>query len=438
MNTSSPNRWLIAIAGIVMQIALGAVYAWSVFRIPLTQSYGWTVSQVTQVFELAIFVLGFAAFAGGLWMKRSGPRGIAVIAGVCYGLGWVLAGQAGSNLLQLTLSYGLLGGLGLGLGYIIPLATLIKWFPDKRGMITGLTVAGFGAGALITAPVAQRLIASFGVSETFTILGIAYFIMVSGSALFMKNPPDGYRPAGWNPPVKLQQQSSANDYTLGRALKTWQWYGLWSILFLNTVAGISIISQAAPLAQETTHVSAVAAAGLVGIISIANGSGRFLWAWFSDFIGRKRVFQVMMLTQVIVFFALSRVHSFGILAVLAFIVLLCYGGGFGTMPAFAADFFGPRNVGSIYGLMLTAWGFAGLFGPTLIAHVRQTTGYYTLALEMIAGIMLVSAVLPFVIRPPKMQKDGSTDGAVNKQNQVLNPTRSAPSFEASRIKSGDQ
>ena len=419
MNTSSPNRWLIAIAGIVMQIALGAVYAWSVFRIPLTQSYGWTVSQVTQVFELAIFVLGFAAFAGGLWMKRSGPRGIAVIAGICYGLGWVRAGQAGSNLLELTLSYGVLGGLGLGLGYIIPLATLIKWFPDKRGMITGLTVAGFGAGALITAPVAQRLIASFGVSETFTILGIAYFIMVSGSALFMKNPPDGYRPAGWNPPVKLQQQSSLNDYTLGRALRTWQWYGLWSILFLNTVAGISIISQAAPLAQETAHVSAVAAAGLVGIISIANGSGRFLWAWCSDFIGRKRVFQVMMLTQVVAFFLLSRVHSFGILVVLAFIVLLCYGGGFGTMPAFAADFFGPRNVGSIYGLMLTAWGFAGLFGPTLIAHVRQTTGYYTLALELIAGIMLVSAILPFVIRPPKVQSLESTDAIVNQSKRVL-------------------
>jgi OFA family oxalate/formate antiporter-like MFS transporter len=396
-----------------MQIALGAVYAWSVFRIPLTQSYGWTVSQVTQVFELAIFVLGFAAFAGGLWMKRSGPRGIAVIAGICYGLGWVMAGQARSNLLLLTLGYGVLGGLGLGLGYIIPLATLIKWFPDKRGMITGLTVAGFGAGALITAPVAQRLIASFGVSETFTFLGIAYFIMVSGSALFMKNPPDGYRPAGWNPPVKLQQQSSANDYTLSQALKTWQWYGLWSILFLNTVAGISIISQAAPLAQETTHVSVAVAAGLVGIISIANGGGRFLWAWCSDFIGRRRVFQVMMLTQVVVFFLLSRVHSFGGLAVLAFVVLLCYGGGFGTMPAFAADFFGPRNVGSIYGLMLTAWGFAGVCGPTLIAHVRQTTGGYTLALEMIAGIMLVSAVLPFVIRPPKMQKAESTGGDAN-------------------------
>ncbi len=217
----------------------------------------------------------------------------------------------------------------------------------------------------------------------------------------MRNPPDDYRPPGWQPPVSQQQQRADKDYTLGAALKTWQWYGLWAILFLNTSAGISIISQAAPMAQEITHVSAVAAAGLVGIISIANGAGRFLWAWFSDFIGRRRVFQVMFLAQAIVFFLLSRVHSFGGLAVLAFIVLLCYGGGFGTMPAFAADFFGARNVGSIYGLMLTAWGLAGLLGPTLIAHVRQSTGYYTEALDLIAGIMLLSAALPFLVRPPK-------------------------------------
>ncbi len=406
-----------------MQIALGAVYAWSVFRIPLTQKYGWSVLQVTQIFELAIFMVGAAAFVGGLWMKRSGPRIIATVAGICYGLGWVLAGQSGGNLPLLTLSYGVVGGVGLGLGYIVPITTLIKWFPDKRGLITGLDVAGFGAGALITSPVAEHLISAVGVSETFTLLGFIYFILVSGSAFFLKNPPDGYRPAGWNPPVKLQPQSFANDYTLGQALMTWQWYGLWSILFLNTVAGISIISQAAPLAQETTHVSAVAAAGLVGIISIANGSGRFLWAWCSDFIGRRRVFQGMMLTQVVVFFLLSRVHSFGVLAVLASIVLLCYGGGFGTMPAFAADFFGPQNVGSIYGLMLTAWGFAGVCGPALIAHVRQSTGYYTLALEMIAGIMLASALLPFVIRPPKLQKAESAGGALNQQKQVLIPTK---------------
>src|SRR5258707_9656207 len=210
MNITS-NRWLIATAGVLMQIALGAVYAWSVFRIPLTQSYGWSVSQVTQIFELAIFMLGFAAYAGGLWMKRSGPRGIAAAAGLCYGLGWVLAGQAGGNLLLLTLSYGVLGGIGLGLGYIVPLATLIKWFPGKRGLITGITVAGFCAGALITAPLAQRLIASFGVSEAFTVLGIIYFILVSGSAVFLKKPPDGYRPEGWVPPGQLQQKPPDRD-----------------------------------------------------------------------------------------------------------------------------------------------------------------------------------------------------------------------------------
>jgi OFA family oxalate/formate antiporter-like MFS transporter len=385
-----------------MQVALGAVYAWSVFRIPLTKSYGWTVSEVTLVFELAIFTLGIAAFVGGLWMKRSGPRVVAVVAGLCYGLGMALAGLAGGNLLLLTLSYGILGGIGLGLGYIVPVATLIKWFPDKRGMITGLAVAGFGAGALITAPVAERLISSIGISQTFATLGVIYFIAVSGSAIFMKNPPDGYRPAGWYPPVGEQPQSPAgNDYTLKEALSTWQWYALWAILFLNTLAGISVISQTSPLAQETSHVSAVAAAGLVGIVSIANGAGRFLWSWLSDYIGRARVFQVMFIVQAVVFFLLSRVHSFGGLGLLVFVVLLCYGGGFGTMPAFAADFFGARNVGPIYGLMLTAWGLAGMLGPTLIASVRQSTGFYTEALEMIAGIMLVSGILPFLIRPPK-------------------------------------
>ena len=430
LKTKSSNRWFIAVAGIVMQIALGAVYAWSVFRIPLAESYSWSVSQVTQIFELAIFMVGLAAFAGGLWMKRSGPRSIATVAGICYGLGWVLAGVSGGNLLLLTLSYGVVGGVGLGLGYIVPITTLIKWFPDKRGMITGLNIAGFGAGALITAPVAEHLISAVGVSHTFMTLGVIYFILVSAAAVFMNNPPEGYRPTGWNLPLKQQQQQASNDYTLSKALKTWQWYGLWAILFFNTLAGISIISQAAPLAVETTHVSAVVAAGLVGIISIANGAGRFLWAWCSDFLGRAHVFQVMLLTQAVVFFVLSRVHNFGGLAVLGFIILLCYGGGFGTMPAFAADFFGSRNVGSIYGLMLTAWGFAGVLGPTLIAHVRQSTGYYTVALELIAGIMLLSSVLPFVIRPPKAQSTDSTDTAVNQPDRVQNPTPSAPSFES--------
>jgi MFS transporter, OFA family, oxalate/formate antiporter len=395
------NRWLIAAAGVVMQVALGAVYAWSVFRIPLTKAYGWTVSEVTMTFEIAILMLGFASFAGGLWMRRSGPRPVALAGGLCYGAGVILAGQAGGHLGLLYLTYGVLGGTGLGLGYIVPVATLIKWFPDRRGMITGLAVAGFGAGALVTAPVAQRLIERLGVSATFSILGLVYFLAVSGAALLMRNPPEGYRPAGWAPAVTGAVGAPGQDRTLGQALRTWQWYALWGMLFLNTTAGISIISQASPMAQEISGVSAAVAASLVGIISIANGSGRFLYAWLSDFIGRGPVFLGMFLSQAAAFLLLSRVHSFGGLAGLAFFILLCYGGGFGTMPAFAADFFGAGNVGSIYGLMLTAWGMAAVAGPGLVAHARQSTGGYGGALGTIGGVMLVSAILPFIVRPPR-------------------------------------
>jgi len=408
MNPKIPNRWLVAAAGVVMQVALGAVYAWSVFRIPLMQSYGWTIPQATRIFELAIFTLGLASFAGGWWMKLAGPRRVALVGGICYGLGTVLAGRAGGDLLLFTLSYGVLGGIGLGLCYIVPVATLIRWFPDRRGMITGLAVAGFGAGALITAPAAERLIGSFGISQTFVILGVVYLILVLGSALFMRNPPEGFQPPGAQPTPNGPSQRSRRDYSFGEALRTWQWYALWAILFLNTLAGISLISQISPLSQEVSHVSAAAAAGLVGVIAIANGSGRLLWSWFSDFIGRSRVFLTMFLVQVVAFLLLARVQSFGLLAVLSFTILLCYGGGFGTMPAFAADYFGARNVGSIYGLMLTAWGTAGLIGPTLIAYVRQSTGHYTEALDLIGGVMLLSAILPFLIRPPTARTTVST------------------------------
>jgi MFS transporter, OFA family, oxalate/formate antiporter len=392
---------MVAAAGVLMQIALGAVYAWSVFRIPLTRTYHWTVPAVTAAFELAILVLGLAAFLGGLWMKRSGPRPVALLAAALYGLGTVLAGLSHS-LPMLYLSYGVIGGAGLGLGYIVPVATLIRWFPDKRGLITGIAVAGFGAGALITAPIAERLIAAVGVSSTFVILGIGYFAIVMLAAAFMKNPPEGYAPPGFQP--SDARGSTAQDFTLRQALSVWQWYGLWLTLFLNTMAGISIISQASPMAQEISHVNATTAAGLVGIISIANGSGRFLWAWLSDTIGRKAVFLAMFLLQAAAFLLLSQVSGFVSLTVLSFVVLLCYGGGFGTMPAFAADYFGARNVGSIYGLMLTAWGMAGVVGPTFIAQVRQATGEYQGALKIMAMATLLSAIVPLLLRPPALQR----------------------------------
>src|SRR4051794_25340370 len=282
------NRWVIAIAGVFFQIALGAVYAWSVFRVPLTKQFGWSISEVTLTFTISIFVLGFAAFFGGLWLNRKGPRIVALTGGAFYGVGVFLASFTHS-LAWLYISYGLIGGIGLGLGYIVPVAVLVKWFPDRRGFITGVAVAGFGAGALVTAPVATALIQRVGVLQTFAILGIAYFVLVVGAASFMRNPPEGYRPAGRTPTQAQVAHRSAVDYALGQALRTWQWYALWVLLFLNVNAGISILSQAAPMAREITGVDALTAAGMVGIISIANGAGRFLWAWLSDFIGRKWV-----------------------------------------------------------------------------------------------------------------------------------------------------
>jgi OFA family oxalate/formate antiporter-like MFS transporter len=407
---TTQNRWLLAAAGVLMQIAFGAVYAWSVFRIPLSHAYGWTIAEVTAAFEIAIFVVGFAAFGGGLWMKRSGPRPVALVSALLYGVGTMLTGTAHS-LTTLYLMYGVIAGAGLGVGYIVPIATLVKWFPDKRGMITGLAVAGFGAGALVTAPVANSLIASVGVGRTFEVLGLAYLIVVFACALAMQNPPEGYTPAGYNPAVS-QRGRSIRDFTLRQALGTWQWYALWLTLFLNTTAGIAIISQASPMAQEISGVSAATAAGMVGLISIANGSGRFLWAWFSDAVGRRTVFLMMFVLQAVAFLLLSQVHHFGVLSLLAFVILLCYGGGFGTMPAFASDYFGAAQIGSIYGLMLTAWGFAAVFGPSLVAGIRQATGHYQGAMRWLALATLVSAAVPLLLRPPRerQSRDFSVQG----------------------------
>jgi MFS transporter, OFA family, oxalate/formate antiporter len=395
------NRWVIAIAGVFFQIALGAVYAWSVFRVPLTKQFGWSISEVTLTFTISIFVLGCAAFFGGLWLNRKGPRIVALTGGALYGLGVFLASFS-HNLWWLYLSYGLIGGIGLGFGYIVPVAVLVKWFPDRRGLITGIAVGGFGAGALITAPVATRLIQSVGVLSTFAYLGIGYLIVTLISGSFMQNPPDGWKPEGWSPTARETSERAGHDFVLSEALKTWQWWALWLLLFLNTCAGISVISQEAPIFQELTKVSAVVAGGMVGVASLGNAVGRVFWAWVSDLITRRATFFVMFLLQVLLFWFLPNVVSASLMTIVTFVVLMCYGGGFGTMPAFTADYFGPKNVGPIYGLMLTAWGFASAFGPLFIAHMRETTGSYSGALRVIAGVMAVSTVLPVLVRPPRV------------------------------------
>src|ERR1700726_3534186 len=394
------NRWVIATAGIFLEIALGAVYAWSVFRIPLARQFGWSIPEVTLTFTISIFTLGIAAFFGGLWLNHSGPRVVALTGGGLYGVGVFLASFSDRGLWWLYLSYGVIGGIGLGFSYIVPVAVLVKWFPDRRGLITGVAVGGFGAGALVTAPVATHLIQSVGVLQTFAYLGIAFLIVTVAAGYFMQNPPEGWTPKGWAPTAPQASQRSSRDYTLAEALRTWQWWALWLLLFLNTCAGISVISQESPLFQELARVSAVTAASMVGIVSIGNACGRVFWAWASDSVTRRATFAVMFLGQAVLFWVLPSISSAAVLTIVAFVVLMCYGGGFGTMPAFAADYFGTTNVGAIYGLMLTAWGSASAFGPLLIAYMRQVNGTYRGALHIIAGVMLVSAVLPVLVSPP--------------------------------------
>lgn len=394
------NRWGIALAGIVLQVVLGSVYAWSVFRTPLTKQFHWSISQVTLTFTISIVVLGFAAFFGGLWLSKAGPRTVAVTGAFLYGLGTFLASFSADHLWVLYVTYGLIGGIGLGFAYIVPVAVLVKWFPDRRGLITGIAVGGFGAGALVTAPVATKLMASVGVLHTFALLGISYMVLGVLASLFMRNPEKDWKPEGWTPSAALNAQRSAVNHTLGEALRTWQWWALWMILFLNTSAGISLISQESPVFQELAKVTVIVAAGMVGVVSIGNAVGRVFWAWVSDLLSRRVTFIITFLLQVVLFWFLPQISSAAAITTVAFLILMCYGGGFGTMPAFAADYFGSANVGSIYGLMLTAWGAASAFGPLLVAHMRQTHGNYSSGFHALALVVLVATIIPVAVRPP--------------------------------------
>lgn len=410
MGEKASNRWLIAAGGVLMQLALGAVYAWSVFREPLAKEFGASVSAVNAAFTLTIVCLGISAYFGGRLMERIGPRKVAFASAGLYGAGIILSSFTSESIVLLYVTYGLIAGIGLGLGYIVPIATLIKWFPDRRGLITGVAVAGFGAGAVVTAPVAKSLITSAGLFQTFAILGVAYVIMVLVGALVLKNPPEGWRPEGWEPPPAEETvDKSGANYDFAGALKTWQWYGLWGLLFLNSTAGIAIISEADPMAQDIAGVSVGQAAAVVSIIAVFNGLGRFVWASFSDVVGRKWVFLTMFALQVALFALLPSASSFIFFTVVASAILLCYGGGFGTMPAFAADYFGSRNVGRIYGFMLTAWSAAGVAGPVLVSQLRDSTGGYETSLYILAGVMLVSTILPLIIRPPRGEPNESSE-----------------------------
>jgi MFS transporter, OFA family, oxalate/formate antiporter len=397
-----PNRWVIAVAVVIMQICLGAAYGWSVFRNPLMAAEHWTETSVQLNFTFTIVALGFGTILGGLWQDKVGPRKVASVAGVLYGLGYIAAALAARehSLAGLYLGYGALSGFGMGMAYICPIATMVKWFPDMRGLMTGVTVCGYGFGSAIMSPLAAWEIIHHGVPETFLALGVVYLIVVVLTAQLLVNPPPGWRPAGWEPSSAVSKAATTYNFTVQEALGTWQFYLLFAILVFNVSAGIMIISQASPMAQEMVGMTVLKAAGMVGLISICNGLGRVFWAWVSDHLGRARVYFLLYLIQAIVFFSLPRVHDVTLFSICFALIGLCYGGGFGTMPSFTADFFGEKHVGGIYGIVLFGWAFASIPAPVMIAHIHQGLGRYAPAINIIAVVLVCAMVLPLLARRP--------------------------------------
>jgi MFS transporter, OFA family, oxalate/formate antiporter len=328
---------------------------------------------------------------------------VALVGGVLYSIGILGASLVSSSdqLWLLVLTYGVLGGIGLGAAYITPIAMLTKWFPDKRGLITGIAVGGFGFGAVITAPVATNLLdATDDKTSVFLPLGIAYLVMVLIGASLFRNPPAGYTVPGWTPAAATATSRTSHEYTLSEALRTPQWYMLTAILTLNVLAGIAFISQASDAAQDVAAVSALTASSFVGVMGLFNGAGRILWAAASDRTGRMRAFMGMLGVQGVMLLLIPHVGVFALFAVMGALIYLCYGGGFGTMPATAADFFGTLNGGAIYGAMIVAWSIGGVVGPLIAAALYESSGGYTLPFTVLGIIALIALVLPMITRPP--------------------------------------
>jgi OFA family oxalate/formate antiporter-like MFS transporter len=397
------NRWVVAGAAVVMQAGLGSFYSWSVFREPLSSLYGANITEVNVAFFLASFVFTIAAFGGGLLMRRVGPRVVGVAGGVLYGLGVFLSSFAGESLLVLYLTYGLVVGVGLGLGYIAPIAALPGWFPDRPGLAYGMAVCGFGAGSAINVPVATALISSTGDPlRAFGVLGLAYTVLIGGAASLVRNPPEEperRRPAKGDS-VKAAVAPLAWDFR--GALRTWQWYALWAIFFLNVSAGLAILSDAKAIAASLGGASATLASAFVVMVAVADSTGRLFWPALSDRVGQGTVFLAMFLLQAVAFTLLPLLGagSFAVFCALSFVALSCYGGGYGTMPAFVNAYYGSGDVGTIYASIITASGLAGFGVPLLLALSADATGSYGPALYATGLLMLVGAAIPLAMRPP--------------------------------------
>ncbi len=397
------NRWLIALSAVGIHISIGSVYAWSNFTAPLKEMFGWSDSEVALTFSIAILFLGLSAAFLGHFVEKYGPKKAGLLAAVFFGIGMTGAGFAvdmeSKSLLYLF--YGALGGIGLGVGYIAPVSTLVKWFPDRRGLATGLAIMGFGFAAAIASPVMNSLIHSVGVANTFYILGVSYFIIMVLSSLYLEKPEEDWLPEGFKEKIasgKAKATLDLSQLTANQAVKTKRFWYLWFMLFINVTCGIAILAVAKPLAMESIGIDMATAAALVGAIGIFNGLGRIGWASLSDYIGRPNTYTAFFVLQMVIFFFLPQVSIQWLFMGMLIVVYTCYGGGFASIPAYIGDLFGTKQLGAIHGYILTAWAAAGLAGPLFAAWIKDTTGSYAGSLTFFSGLFVLALVISLLIR----------------------------------------
>lgn len=393
------NKWLIVLSAIGIHICIGSVYAWSVLTKPIMQSMGFTLQETTWTFSIAILFLGLSAGFLGSYVEKYGPKRSGLVSTVFFGIGMLGTAFALSqhSLLLMYLFYGVIGGIGLGTGYITPVSTLVKWFPNNRGLATGLAIMGFGFASLIAGPVMQLLIAKYGLINNFIILGCVYMVIMTASSLYLEPPKV---PAVTEVKAKLASLPENNQaqYTVNEAMKTWHFYALWWIFFTNITCGIGLLAVASPMAQEVIQMTPLAAASMVGIIGLLNGLGRIVWSTISDYIGRRNTYIMFFLLEIVAFYMLASVTDSFLFQALIFLIITCYGGGFSCMPAYLSDLFGTKQLSAIHGRILTAWGLAGIAGPLLLSWIKETTNSYSITLYFFSGCFVISLLIAVILK----------------------------------------
>ncbi len=403
MDEKLPNRWTMVVAALVMQICLGVLYAYSVVRGPLTKELGYTVKQTGYPLMASFFFFAVGMIIAGRWQDKAGPRKVGIVGGVLLAIGAAVAGAMYKDLTWLIIGYGVLGGLGVGFAYVTPIATCIKWFPDKRGTITGLAVFGFGAGTLVFGPLLSNLIKSSGIATMFYTVSVIMLVFVCGAAAMFKVPPAGYKPAGWNPPAPAPgAQIVKTNYLPSEIVKTGSFWTLWVIYFIGAAAGLMIIGQAVPIGVQVAKLTPAVAAGGLGIMALLNGLGRLVWGSVSDKLGRTKTIIACFVMYILAFvFVLPNSDTFILWLVGVCAVGFAYGGYLALMPSLTADYFGTKSLGANYGFLFSAWGIAGVGGPFMIDFIKTQTGAFTNAMYITAGACVVGIILTAIAKPPK-------------------------------------